>query len=85
MTCTESNQKHLDHQQVHNMNRLEKAVEAISEDEAVEEPMDLAVAMDMSPAITVEEHDIMLGTARTLLQHASTVSPMTIQLRSVPY
>ena len=58
---------------------LVKAVEEISEDEAVEETMDLAVAVDRSPAITVEEQDITLGSARTLLQHASIVNPMTIQ------
>ena len=60
------------------MNRLVKAVEVISEDEAMEEPMDLAVAVDRSLAITVEEQDIMLGTVRTLLQPASIVNPMTI-------
>ena len=54
MTFIESNQKHLDHQQVHNMNRLREAMEEILEDEAVEEAMDLAVAMDKLPAITVE-------------------------------
>ena len=79
MTFTESNQKHLDHQQVHNLTRLKVAVEEISEDEAVEEAMDLAVAVDQLPVITVEEQDIMLGTIKTLLQHASIVSPMTIQ------
>ena len=61
------------------MNRLRVAVEEISEDEAMEEAMDLAVAVDQLPVITVEERDITLGTARTLLQHASIVSPMTIQ------
>ena len=54
MTFTESNQKQLDHQQIHNMNRLVKAVEEISEDEVMEEAMDFAVAVDRSPAITVE-------------------------------
>ena len=78
MTFTESNQKRLDHQQVHSMNRLVKTVDQISEDEAVEEALALAVAVDRLPAITVEVQDIMLGTVKTLLQHASTVSPMTI-------
>ena len=79
MTCIESNQKHLDHQQVHNMNRHRVAVEVISEDEAVEELMDLAVAVDRSHAITVEEQDIMLGIARTLLQPANIVNLMITQ------
>ena len=80
MTFTESNQKHQDQlqSQVRSMIRHKVAVEVISEDEAMEELMDLAVAVDRSHAITVEEHDIMLGISRTLLQHASTVSLMTI-------
>ena len=60
------------------MNQLVKAVEEILEDEAMEEPMDLAVAVDRSPAITVEVQDIMLGTVRTLPQHVNTASLMTI-------
>ncbi len=58
------------------MIRHKVAVEVISEDEAVEELMDLAVAVDRSHAITVEEQDIMLGIVRTLLQLASIVNPM---------
>ena len=54
MTFTKSNQKNLDHQQVHNMNRLVKAMKEISEDEAMEEALALAVAVDRSPVITVE-------------------------------
>ena len=61
------------------MIRLKEAVEETLEDEAVEEAMDLAVAVDLLPVITVEEHDIMLGIARTLLQPASIVNLMIIQ------
>ena len=60
------------------MIRHKVAVEVITEDEAVEEPMDLAMAVDQSHAITVEEQDIMLGIVRTLLQHINTISPMII-------
>ena len=80
MTFTESNQKHRDQlqSQVRSMIRHKVAVEVILEDEAVEELMDLAVAVDLLPVTTVEEQDIMLGIARTLLQPASIVSLMTI-------
>ena len=80
MTFIESNQKHRDQlqSQVRSMIRHKVAVEVISEGEAVEESMDLAMAVDQSHAITVEEQEIMLGIVRTLLQHASIVSLMTI-------
>ena len=80
MTFIESNQKHRDRLQLQARSMIwhKVAVEVISEDEAMEELMDLAVAMDRSHAITVEEQDIMLGIVRTLLQHASIVNPMTI-------
>ena len=61
------------------MIRLKEAVEETLEDEAVEEAMDLAVAVDLLPVITVEEQDIMLGIARTLLQPANIVNLMITQ------
>ena len=67
------------------MIRLREAVEEISEDEDVEEAMDLAVAVDLLPVIIAVEQDITLGTVRTLLQHVSIVNLMIIQYRSVPY
>ena len=54
MKFIESSLRHLDQQQVHNMNWLMMAVEEISEDEAVEEALALVVAVDRLIDITVE-------------------------------
>ena len=58
MTCTESSQRHQVQQQDHNRNWLMLAMEEDSEDEAMEEALDvvkaLAVVVDRSLVTTVE-------------------------------
>ena len=56
------------------MTRLKKAVVEVLEDEVAVE--DLAEVEDRLYAITMELYDIMLGTIRTLLQHASIANLM---------